>query len=379
MIRFAWTRFRTQALVGAGVLAIAGRRPAGDRDPAQPRLLRRRRRLQAAGQLRAPVHLRLPLAGLPHAGNSLEAAGLAVPGLIGMFWGAPLVAREFETGTFRLAWTQGVTRTRWLAAKLAVAGAAAIAAGELFTLMVNWWSSPIHKAKRAIPRSRPAASTRASRRPGTRRSRSPSGHRRAPHPPHPARDGRHPRRLHRRHHRLPHLGAAPPHPARPGHLDAQPGIDRQYARSGSLQRAPVLGTGAGGGPARRLGHLLQPAHHPGRPRLLQRASRALRRPSVTIAAQACNDYIESLHLRQTVTYQPASRYWAFQWSRPGSTSPSPSPSPGSASGGSTATAPRHQPSGASAPASRPRHSKTLRDPIRSRGAGGRRAEFWSTR
>jgi hypothetical protein len=30
-------------------------------------------------------------------------------------------------------------------------------------------------------------------------------------------------------------------------------------------------------------------------------------------AQACNDYIESLHLRQTVTYQPASRYWAFQW------------------------------------------------------------------
>ena len=31
------------------------------------------------------------------------------------------------------------------------------------------------------------------------------------------------------------------------------------------------------------------------------------------ASQACNDYIESLHLRQTVTYQPASRYWAFQW------------------------------------------------------------------
>jgi hypothetical protein len=31
------------------------------------------------------------------------------------------------------------------------------------------------------------------------------------------------------------------------------------------------------------------------------------------SAQACNDYIESLHLRQTVTYEPASRYWAFQW------------------------------------------------------------------
>jgi hypothetical protein len=80
------------------------------------------------------------------AGKLLGAAGLAVLGLIGMFWGAPLVARELETGTFRLAWTQGVTRTRWLAAKLAIAGAAAMAAGELFTLMVAWWSSPIHKA-----------------------------------------------------------------------------------------------------------------------------------------------------------------------------------------------------------------------------------------
>ena len=31
------------------------------------------------------------------------------------------------------------------------------------------------------------------------------------------------------------------------------------------------------------------------------------------SARACDDYIESLHFRQTVTYQPASRYWAFQW------------------------------------------------------------------
>jgi hypothetical protein len=30
-------------------------------------------------------------------------------------------------------------------------------------------------------------------------------------------------------------------------------------------------------------------------------------PPSPAAAQACNDYIESLHLRQTVTYQPASR------------------------------------------------------------------------
>jgi hypothetical protein len=35
-------------------------------------------------------------------------------------------------------------------------------------------------------------------------------------------------------------------------------------------------------------------------------------PPSPAAGQACNAYIESLHLRQTVTYQPASRYWAFQ-------------------------------------------------------------------
>ena len=40
---------------------------------------------------------------------------LVVPALIGIFWGAPLVARELENGTFRLVWTQSVSRTRWLA------------------------------------------------------------------------------------------------------------------------------------------------------------------------------------------------------------------------------------------------------------------------
>ena len=38
-----------------------------------------------------------------------------VPAVIGVFWGAPLLARELETGTYRLAWTQGVTRARWFA------------------------------------------------------------------------------------------------------------------------------------------------------------------------------------------------------------------------------------------------------------------------
>jgi ABC-type transport system involved in multi-copper enzyme maturation permease subunit len=62
-----------------------------------------------------------------------------VPPLIGVFWGAPLVARELETGTHRLAWNQSVTRDRWLAVKLAVLGAASMAFAGLLSLTV-WLS-----------------------------------------------------------------------------------------------------------------------------------------------------------------------------------------------------------------------------------------------
>ena len=42
-----------------------------------------------------------------------------VPALIGAFVGAPVLAREMETGTYRYAWTQGFGRWRWALAKLA--------------------------------------------------------------------------------------------------------------------------------------------------------------------------------------------------------------------------------------------------------------------
>ncbi len=47
-----------------------------------------------------------------------ELALFALPGLAGVFIGAPLLAREFEQGTVRLVWTQGITRLRWLGIKL---------------------------------------------------------------------------------------------------------------------------------------------------------------------------------------------------------------------------------------------------------------------
>lgn len=71
---------------------------------------------------------------------------MITPALVGMFFGAPLIARELETGSYRLAWTQGVTWRRWLAVKLAVVGAAAIVTGGLVTWMVDWWLAPIDRA-----------------------------------------------------------------------------------------------------------------------------------------------------------------------------------------------------------------------------------------
>jgi hypothetical protein len=69
-----------------------------------------------------------------------------VPALIGIFWGAPLISREFETGSFRLAWNQSVTRTRWVLAKLSLIGLAAVVASGLLSLAITWWASPIEQA-----------------------------------------------------------------------------------------------------------------------------------------------------------------------------------------------------------------------------------------
>ncbi|MDH6126015.1 ABC transporter permease subunit [Kitasatospora sp. GP82] len=70
---------------------------------------------------------------------------LLVPGLIGAFWGAPLIARELETGTHRLIWNQSITRTRWLAVKLVFIGLAAAVTTGLLSLLVSWFASPLDR------------------------------------------------------------------------------------------------------------------------------------------------------------------------------------------------------------------------------------------
>lgn len=62
--------------------------------------------------------------------------------LAGMFLGAPLLPREIDSGTAKLAWTQAASRTRWLLAQVlplaSLLALAALAIGAEF----GWWLSP---------------------------------------------------------------------------------------------------------------------------------------------------------------------------------------------------------------------------------------------
>jgi hypothetical protein len=70
-----------------------------------------------------------------------------VPLLIGVFWGAPLVAREIEQGTHRLAWTQSISRGRWLAARLGIFVLGALLVAAALTQVMTWWFTPIENLR----------------------------------------------------------------------------------------------------------------------------------------------------------------------------------------------------------------------------------------
>src|SRR5580704_12290167 len=65
-----------------------------------------------------------------------------LPALIGAFVGAPMLAREIETGTFRYAWTQGFGQRRWTLAKLVLVGVAVATIAGAFSVLVSWYYQP---------------------------------------------------------------------------------------------------------------------------------------------------------------------------------------------------------------------------------------------
>nr|BFD95046.1 hypothetical protein KitaXyl93_64060 [Kitasatospora sp. Xyl93] len=76
----------------------------------------------------------------------LQPAVTAVPLLIGVFVGAPLLAQEYERGTIRLIRAQSVSPIRWLAVRLAVPGLAVLAASGLLAVLMTWvwWTDIVH-------------------------------------------------------------------------------------------------------------------------------------------------------------------------------------------------------------------------------------------
>jgi ABC-type transport system involved in multi-copper enzyme maturation permease subunit len=67
---------------------------------------------------------------------------LATPVLAGLFLGAPMAAGEFEAGTTQFAWTQAITRARWLTVKAGWLLLAAAAWGGVLAALTTWWASP---------------------------------------------------------------------------------------------------------------------------------------------------------------------------------------------------------------------------------------------
>jgi hypothetical protein len=68
---------------------------------------------------------------------------LIVPLLVGLFWGAPLVAREVEQGTHRMIWTQGISRRHWALVKCALLGGAVTVFALVYGLGMSWWYAPL--------------------------------------------------------------------------------------------------------------------------------------------------------------------------------------------------------------------------------------------
>jgi hypothetical protein len=139
MTWLTWRQHHTQAYIGAGILAafavlllITGPQMASQYHSA----------LAACTASHSCANLANTVFLGNHAVGFLVIMTVGAPVLIGLFWGAPLVAAELETGTTQFTWMQAVTRKRWLAVKTGWMLLAAAAWGGIISAMVTWWSGP---------------------------------------------------------------------------------------------------------------------------------------------------------------------------------------------------------------------------------------------
>lgn len=141
MTWLVWRQHRNQAYLAAAAIAafavlllVTGRQMASQYQSA----------LTSCGAAHSCGNLANTLTLGTPALSVLVTLTVVVPCLMGVFWGGPLVAREFETGTSQFAWMQSITRGRWLTVKVGWALLAAAAWGGAVSALVTWWSSPVN-------------------------------------------------------------------------------------------------------------------------------------------------------------------------------------------------------------------------------------------
>jgi len=138
MTWLVWRQHRIQFLLGAALLAafailivITGVQVANQYRAAQAACALHQGCLHVGGLFMGS-----------HVVGFLVISTLAAPVLVGLFWGAPLVAAEAEAGTTQFAWMQSVTRKRWLTVKIGWMLLAAAIWGGVISALVTWWQSP---------------------------------------------------------------------------------------------------------------------------------------------------------------------------------------------------------------------------------------------
>jgi hypothetical protein len=139
MTWLVWRLHRTQLYIAAALLAaltvlllVTGLQMASQYHSA----------LAACGASHSCATLASTLFLGSHTIGFLVIMTVGVPALFGLFWGAPLVASELETGTSQFAWMQSVTRKRWLAVTAGEMMLAAAVWGGAVSALVTWWSGP---------------------------------------------------------------------------------------------------------------------------------------------------------------------------------------------------------------------------------------------
>ena len=144
MIWLAWRRQRTETLIALGLVALlatwlvpVGMHMASVFDE-QGLSACVSRHTHACNDLVDAFTMRFDKRGL------INAALNFVPGLVGVLLAAPILL-ELERGTYRLTWTQSVTRGRFLAGRLGFALASGVVAAFVLTALLTWWRLPLDR------------------------------------------------------------------------------------------------------------------------------------------------------------------------------------------------------------------------------------------